>query len=141
MQMICWCLCLFVSAADVQTSDEHNCTYLDVLQHLNLTKNKEKFTMIRPVKNYKEPVTVTLDVLLYAMLDVVSGCLYNFIIGYIGLISLLSSDITGCQIHVVLALKSGHETFYVRCQLPSSDCTQPLIFPETRFCHDYERRT
>ncbi|KAM8729240.1 5-hydroxytryptamine receptor 3A-like [Acanthopagrus schlegelii] len=55
---------------DVQTSDEHNCSYLDVLQYLNLTKNKEKFTMIRPVRNYKEPVTVTLDVLLYAILDV-----------------------------------------------------------------------
>ena len=73
--LFCWCLCLFVSAADVQTSDERNCSYLDVLQYLNLTKNKEKFTMIRPVKNYKEPTIVTLDLLLYAILDVVSGCL------------------------------------------------------------------
>uniref|UniRef100_A0A671XC08 Uncharacterized protein n=1 Tax=Sparus aurata TaxID=8175 RepID=A0A671XC08_SPAAU len=55
---------------DVQTSDEHNCSYLDVLQHLNLTRNKEQFTMIRPVKNYKKPTIVTLDVLLFAILDV-----------------------------------------------------------------------
>ena len=70
------CLCLFVSAAGGQMSDEQNCSYLDVLQHLNLTKNKEQLTMIRPVKNYKEPTIVTLDVLLYAILDVVSGCLW-----------------------------------------------------------------
>ncbi|XP_073345271.1 5-hydroxytryptamine receptor 3A-like [Pagrus major] len=52
-------------------SSERNCTYLDVLKHLNLTENKEQFAMIRPVKNYKEPTKVTLDVLLYAILNVV----------------------------------------------------------------------
>ena len=74
--LICLCLCLFVSAADVQTSNEQNCSYLDVLRHLNLTKNKEQLTMIRPVNNYKDPTIVTVDVLLYAILDVVSGCLW-----------------------------------------------------------------
>ncbi|XP_051274669.1 5-hydroxytryptamine receptor 3A-like [Dicentrarchus labrax] len=51
-------------------SSEGNCSYQDVLNHLNFTKNKELFSMIRPVKHYKTPTNVTLDVLLYAILDV-----------------------------------------------------------------------
>lgn len=52
---------------------DRNCSYQDVLNHLNLTKNNEMFSMTRPVKNYKHPTRVYLEVLLYAILDVVSG--------------------------------------------------------------------
>ncbi|XP_044194629.1 5-hydroxytryptamine receptor 3A-like isoform X2 [Thunnus albacares] len=50
---------------------ERNCSYQDVLNHLNLTKNNELYSMTRPVKNYKQPTRVSLEVLLYAILDVV----------------------------------------------------------------------
>ncbi|XP_067432642.1 5-hydroxytryptamine receptor 3A-like isoform X1 [Thunnus thynnus] len=50
---------------------ERNCCYQDVLNHLNLTKNNELYSMTRPVKNYKQPTRVSLEVLLYAILDVV----------------------------------------------------------------------
>ncbi len=66
-------MCLDAFTVDGESS-ERNCSYHNVLKHLNLTGNKELFSMIRPAKNYKEPTNVTLDVLLYAILDVVSGC-------------------------------------------------------------------
>ncbi|XP_031171418.2 5-hydroxytryptamine receptor 3A-like [Sander lucioperca] len=50
---------------------ERNCSYQDVLNHLNLNKNNELYSMSRPVKNYKHPTHVSLEVLLYAILDVV----------------------------------------------------------------------
>ncbi|XP_060884687.1 5-hydroxytryptamine receptor 3A-like [Labrus mixtus] len=50
---------------------ENNCSYQDVLNHLKLTKDNELFYMTRPVKNYKQPTHVSLEVLLYAILDVV----------------------------------------------------------------------
>ncbi len=65
-------MCLDVFTVDGESS-EYNCSYVDILKHLNLTKDKEMFLMTRPVKNYKQPTKVTLDVLLYAILDVVSG--------------------------------------------------------------------
>ncbi|XP_026171884.1 5-hydroxytryptamine receptor 3A-like [Mastacembelus armatus] len=50
---------------------QDNCSYQDVLNYLNLTRNNEMYYMTRPVKNYKHPTHVTLEVLLYAILDVV----------------------------------------------------------------------
>ncbi|XP_059181173.1 5-hydroxytryptamine receptor 3A-like [Centropristis striata] len=50
---------------------ERNCSYQEVLNHLNLTKNNEMYSMTRPVKNYKRSTRVSLEVLLYAILDVV----------------------------------------------------------------------
>ncbi|XP_028332540.1 5-hydroxytryptamine receptor 3A-like isoform X2 [Gouania willdenowi] len=47
------------------------CSYQDVLNYLNLTRNNELYTMTRPVKNYRHPTDVSLEVLLYAILDVV----------------------------------------------------------------------
>ncbi|XP_010783487.1 5-hydroxytryptamine receptor 3C-like, partial [Notothenia coriiceps] len=49
---------------------ENNCSYQDVLNHLQLTKTNELYSMTRPVKNYKRPTQVSLEVLLYAILDV-----------------------------------------------------------------------
>ncbi|XP_072230087.1 5-hydroxytryptamine receptor 3A-like [Leuresthes tenuis] len=59
---------LFISDG---VSFETNCSYQDVLNYLNLTRNNELYSMTRPVKNYKRPTLVTLEVLLYAILDVV----------------------------------------------------------------------
>uniref|UniRef100_UPI0037E7B360 5-hydroxytryptamine receptor 3A-like n=1 Tax=Semicossyphus pulcher TaxID=241346 RepID=UPI0037E7B360 len=50
---------------------EHNCSYQKVLNHLKLTRNNELYSMTRPVKNYQHPTHVSLEVLLYAILDVV----------------------------------------------------------------------
>ncbi|XP_034415225.1 5-hydroxytryptamine receptor 3A-like [Cyclopterus lumpus] len=59
-----------VSAADGVDS-ERDCSYQDVLNHLQLNQSNELYTMTRPVKNYKRPTLVSLEVLLYAILDVV----------------------------------------------------------------------
>ncbi|XP_074519120.1 5-hydroxytryptamine receptor 3A-like [Halichoeres trimaculatus] len=50
---------------------EENCSYHDVLSYLKLTKKNELFSMTRPVRNYKRATYVSLEVLLYAILDVV----------------------------------------------------------------------
>ncbi|XP_026207666.1 5-hydroxytryptamine receptor 3A-like [Anabas testudineus] len=50
---------------------QDNCSYQDVLNYLNLSRNNELYTMTRPVTNYKHPTYVSLEVLLYAILDVV----------------------------------------------------------------------
>lgn len=64
--------CLDAFAADVVYT-ENNCSYQEVLNHLKLTKSNELYTMTRPVKNYRHPTLVSLEVLLYAILDVVSS--------------------------------------------------------------------
>ncbi|GLD70923.1 5-hydroxytryptamine receptor 3A-like protein [Lates japonicus] len=51
---------------------QDNCSYQDVLNYLNLTKNNELYFMTRPVKNYKHSTEVQLEVLLYAILDVIN---------------------------------------------------------------------
>lgn len=62
-------LCVF--SVD-RVSSEGNCSYQDVLNHLQLTENKNLFTLARPVKNHTQPTEVDLDMRLYAILDVVS---------------------------------------------------------------------
>ncbi|XP_033969382.1 5-hydroxytryptamine receptor 3A-like isoform X1 [Trematomus bernacchii] len=54
----------------VVVSQGTNVSYEDVLKHLNLTKTKELYSMIRPVKDYREPTRVYLEMLLLAVLDV-----------------------------------------------------------------------
>lgn len=54
-----------------ESSSEQNCSYQDVLDHLNLSRSNELFSMTRPVRNYRRPTHVSLEVLLYAILDVV----------------------------------------------------------------------
>ncbi|XP_040923384.1 5-hydroxytryptamine receptor 3A-like [Toxotes jaculatrix] len=60
---------LLLTAVDGQTS-ERVCSYQDVLNSMNLTKNNELFSMTRPVKDHTQPTNVSLDVVLYAILDV-----------------------------------------------------------------------
>ncbi|XP_070847203.1 5-hydroxytryptamine receptor 3A-like [Chaetodon trifascialis] len=62
---------LFLLFSTDGVNPERECSYQDVLNHLQLTKNNELFSMTRPVKNYKRPTSVSLEVLLYAILDVV----------------------------------------------------------------------
>ncbi|XP_058477963.1 5-hydroxytryptamine receptor 3A-like [Solea solea] len=52
-------------------NSQENCNYQDVLDHLNLTRHNERYFMTRPVKDYKRHTEVHLEVLLYAILDVV----------------------------------------------------------------------
>ncbi|XP_016529895.1 5-hydroxytryptamine receptor 3A-like [Poecilia formosa] len=58
------------TSSERSDQSEKSCSDWDVLQHLNLTKNKEMFTMIRPVKNHKRAVHVHFKMEIYAILDV-----------------------------------------------------------------------
>ncbi|XP_041672075.1 5-hydroxytryptamine receptor 3A-like [Cheilinus undulatus] len=62
---------LFILSLTDGVFPERNCSYQDVVEYLNLTQNKELYSMTRPVRNYKRPTSVSLEVLLYAILDVV----------------------------------------------------------------------
>ncbi|MEQ2179530.1 hypothetical protein GOODEAATRI_025970 [Goodea atripinnis] len=62
---------LFLLLISDEVHCEQNCSYQDVLNYLNLSGNNELYSMTRPVKNYKNPTQVSLEVLLYAILDVV----------------------------------------------------------------------
>lgn len=68
-------------------SSQIPCSYQDVLNFLNLTKGNELYSMTRPVKDFTQPTAVSLELLLYAILDVVSGL--SFIPWNIGLLFLL----------------------------------------------------
>ncbi|XP_019725684.1 5-hydroxytryptamine receptor 3A-like [Hippocampus comes] len=54
----------------VAASSERVCSYQEVLDHLNLTARSALYSMTRPVKDYKKPTVVSLEVVLYAILDV-----------------------------------------------------------------------
>ncbi|XP_012720795.2 5-hydroxytryptamine receptor 3A [Fundulus heteroclitus] len=62
---------LFLLLISDEFQCEQNCSYQDVLNHLNLSSNNDLYSMTRPVRNYKNPTQVSLEVLLYAILDVV----------------------------------------------------------------------
>ncbi|XP_029954722.1 5-hydroxytryptamine receptor 3B-like [Salarias fasciatus] len=57
---------------DNVTEHEGNCSYQAVLDYLNLTKNKELFTMSRPVKHFRNDTKVYFEMLISSILDVVS---------------------------------------------------------------------
>ncbi|XP_054860161.1 5-hydroxytryptamine receptor 3A-like [Amphiprion ocellaris] len=54
-----------------EVSSEQNCSYQAVLNHLKMTRTNELYSMTRPVRNYRRPTQVSLEVLLFAILDVV----------------------------------------------------------------------
>lgn len=56
---------------------EKVCSHQDVLNHLNLTRHNELYSLTRPVLDFRQPTNVTLDILLYAILEVVSGQINN----------------------------------------------------------------
>ncbi|XP_029312563.1 5-hydroxytryptamine receptor 3A-like [Cottoperca gobio] len=55
---------------DILPIDMVNCSYLNLLKRLNMTKNKELFTMARPVENHTNPTVVYLQMAIYGILDV-----------------------------------------------------------------------
>ncbi|XP_028990101.1 5-hydroxytryptamine receptor 3A-like [Betta splendens] len=75
MMLAVFLLLLFLTAKSGQCSDvvqaQDSCSYQDVLNYLNLSSSNELYFMTRPVRNYKQPTFVYLEVLLYAILDVV----------------------------------------------------------------------
>ncbi|XP_020486437.1 5-hydroxytryptamine receptor 3C-like isoform X1 [Labrus bergylta] len=61
---------LLVISTDGVTSKKV-CSYLDVLDYLNLTKDTSAFKLTRPVLDYTDPTRVELDIFLYAILALV----------------------------------------------------------------------
>nr|XP_015211482.1 PREDICTED: 5-hydroxytryptamine receptor 3A-like [Lepisosteus oculatus] len=53
-----------------QLSSEKVCSYNDVIQYLNLSKDNNLFTLTRPVKDWRDPTEVYIEVFLYAILAV-----------------------------------------------------------------------
>ncbi|XP_024141062.2 5-hydroxytryptamine receptor 3A [Oryzias melastigma] len=49
---------------------ERVCSYSDVLNFLNLTKDSDLFTMSRPVRDHKKTTNLFLEMVIYAILDV-----------------------------------------------------------------------
>lgn len=52
---------------------ESRCSYQDLLDHLNLSRSNELFSLTRPVRDHRQPTVVSVELLLYAILDVVSA--------------------------------------------------------------------
>uniref|UniRef100_W5MZD1 Uncharacterized protein n=1 Tax=Lepisosteus oculatus TaxID=7918 RepID=W5MZD1_LEPOC len=50
---------------------EKVCSYNDVIQYLNLSKDNNLFTLTRPVKDWRDPTEVYIEVFLYAILAVI----------------------------------------------------------------------
>ncbi|XP_060884483.1 5-hydroxytryptamine receptor 3A-like [Labrus mixtus] len=61
---------LLVISTDGVTSKKV-CSYLDVLDYLNLTEDTRAFKLTRPVLDYTDPTRVELDIFLYAILALV----------------------------------------------------------------------
>lgn len=57
---------------DILAGSGGKCSYQDVLNYLNLSKNMDLYTMVRPVKDYRSTTLVSLYMMVYAILDVVS---------------------------------------------------------------------
>uniref|UniRef100_A0AAV2LHD9 5-hydroxytryptamine receptor 3A-like n=1 Tax=Knipowitschia caucasica TaxID=637954 RepID=A0AAV2LHD9_KNICA len=49
---------------------ERTCRFNDVVEHLQLKRNSDFFYMSRPVNDYRQPTLVTVEMSLYAILDV-----------------------------------------------------------------------
>nr|XP_061807394.1 5-hydroxytryptamine receptor 3A-like [Nerophis lumbriciformis] len=62
---------IFLLLSTGAVSTEQVCSYYDVLEHLNMSALTGLYSMTRPVKDYKKQTVVTLEVVLYAILDVV----------------------------------------------------------------------
>lgn len=64
-------MCFHIFAVELNNPDS-GCSYHDVVNYLNLTKNKDLFTMTRPVANYKATTLIDIQMVIYAIIDVVS---------------------------------------------------------------------
>lgn len=64
--MVCFFFFFLAGAAP-----RYNCTYYDVVEHLNISSHSKLHTHILPKTNVKEPVEVMVDFMLVAILSVV----------------------------------------------------------------------
>ncbi|XP_078019620.1 uncharacterized protein LOC144459431 [Epinephelus lanceolatus] len=53
-----------------KVDSEVTCSYQDVVNYLNLTKNKELYTTTRPVTDYKQTTKIHIQMSIYGILDV-----------------------------------------------------------------------
>ncbi|XP_042361776.1 5-hydroxytryptamine receptor 3C-like [Plectropomus leopardus] len=60
-------LALIAGISSSQTSD---CSYMNLLRHLNLMKENDVVAAMRPVRNWTTPTLVQMDMLLYGILEV-----------------------------------------------------------------------
>lgn len=58
--------------SDSEEESDKWCSFHDVANYLNLTKDNPLYTLSRPVKHYKRQTLLIIDVKLFAILDVVS---------------------------------------------------------------------
>ncbi|KAJ8399794.1 hypothetical protein AAFF_G00408990 [Aldrovandia affinis] len=54
-----------------EVSPDKKCSYQDVINYLNLTKDNGVYTISRPVRDWRHPTVVHLDINLYAILTVI----------------------------------------------------------------------
>lgn len=64
--------------SDKKVEIDELCIFLAVANHLNLTKDNNKYTMSRPVRHHTHPLTVVLEMKIYAILDMVSCTSFEF---------------------------------------------------------------
>ncbi|XP_059204945.1 5-hydroxytryptamine receptor 3A-like [Centropristis striata] len=60
----------FLAFIGVCSSEPSDCSYAALLTHLNITPANDLLTIMRPVKNWRTPTTVMIDMLLYGILEV-----------------------------------------------------------------------
>ncbi|XP_066560886.1 5-hydroxytryptamine receptor 3A [Amia ocellicauda] len=67
-----WCIVLFMTLTIVgQISSEEECSFHYLLKHLNITNDKERFAMTRPVINWKHPTEVNIGLYPYSIVEVI----------------------------------------------------------------------
>lgn len=69
-------LCFWMShwfPAGVSGSQPSDCSYYGLLKYLNLTTPSQVMQIIRPVQSWNHTTAVSLDMVMYGILDVVSG--------------------------------------------------------------------
>lgn len=64
-------MCLNI-ISDKNAEMDELCIFLAVANHLNLTKDNNKYTMSRPVRHHTRALEVVLEMKIYAILDMVS---------------------------------------------------------------------
>lgn len=64
-------MCLYIISENEGNSHK-NCNYIDIINYLNLTQDKDKYIMTRPVRNYRDVTMVEHIMAVEAILDVVS---------------------------------------------------------------------
>ncbi|XP_071403578.1 5-hydroxytryptamine receptor 3A-like [Centroberyx affinis] len=67
---VLWTVAFLALMAGVCSSLEVDCSYLSLLDHLNLTKNSDMLANVRPVKNWTTPTLVSVDLVVFGILEV-----------------------------------------------------------------------